>query len=184
MDARLSTFDVHPSKRRPKTATLACHTGQSCSPPKHENAPSGHASPEKAPECLVRRRLCLAVGQELCSPPPTTYHYLGELAAPPIYGPPTRQPEGLPGGASLIPQFASPLSISNCGHLKGLSREPGASRCIACLSVGGAVRGWPRQAGRLAAGPESPLGHPLMAAGRPSGPWEDYNYKSTVGGSC
>ncbi len=81
----------------------------------------------------------------------------GRLTTPPIYGPPTRQPEGLPGGASLIPQFASPLSISNCGYLKGLSREPGASRCIACSSVGATVREWPRQARRLAAGPGGTL---------------------------
>ncbi len=44
------------------------------------------------------------------------------------------------------------------GDCQGLFRSGGrgASRCIECSSVGAAVREWPRQAGRLAAGP----GHP------------------------
>ncbi len=114
------------------------------------------------------------------TPVPSCY-YLREANHPLIYGPPTRQPKGLPGEVPLLyPNWHPPCQAQNWGYLKGPSGEPGASRCMGCSSVGAAVREWPRQARRLAAGPGSPLGHPLMAVGRPSSPWEDYNYKSSA----
>ncbi len=106
----------------------------------------------------------------------------GRLTTPPIYGPPPRQPEGSPRGASLIPQLASRLSSSNCGYLKGLSGEPGASRYIGCSSVGATVREWPRQARLFAAGPGSTLGTPPDGHGEAFKPLERLQLQIISGG--
>ncbi len=84
----------------------------------------------------------------------------------------------------LTLSLGKPILFPKKGDCQGVlrSRRRETSRCIGCSSVGAAVREWPRQAGRLAAGAGVTLGAPLMAVGRPSSHGEDFNYKSTVGG--
>ena len=80
----------------------------------------------------------------------------------------------------LTLSLGKPILFPKKGDCQGVlrSRRRETSRCIGCSSVGAAVREWPRQAGRLAAGAGVTLGAPLMAVGRPSSHGEDFNYKS------
>jgi hypothetical protein len=60
---------------------------------KMKTPPPGRAPPERAPEFVLRLRLCLPVGRGYMDTQGSTYYYLAKLAGPLTGGSPTRQRE-------------------------------------------------------------------------------------------
>jgi len=106
---------------------------------------------------------------------PFHYNYLGELPAPLIYPSPTRQRAWK---ELICSPIGIPLSMANWGCLKGTiwSTRRWGQREEGTWGVPSPKRGFM---------PASPTqANPLVAVDRPSDTWEDFNYKSPVGGSC